>query len=148
MTEFSHLGTHCAAEGCSLKDFLPFKCDACSKVFCLEHRVYEEHSCPIGRTESDIRVFLCPICDKSIRIKPGEDVNLTWTHHSQNACDQAANAKKRKKNTKTKCSEKGCSVKLRAANTIKCQKCGCVVDSSEAALSVAGLIDAEAMQWV
>jgi hypothetical protein len=27
-------------------DFLPFTCDCCSNVFCLEHRSYDAHRCP------------------------------------------------------------------------------------------------------
>ncbi|KAM4606754.1 AN1-type zinc finger protein 1 isoform 2-T2 [Polymixia lowei] len=32
--------------GITLDDFLPFVCDFCSGVFCLEHRTTESHSCP------------------------------------------------------------------------------------------------------
>ncbi|KAK2859580.1 hypothetical protein Q5P01_004200 [Channa striata] len=39
------IGKHCQIESCSLKDFLPFICDSCSGVFCLEHRSREAHSC-------------------------------------------------------------------------------------------------------
>lgn len=43
MTEFYNLGAHCYK--CKTKDFLPFKCDLCNHVFCLEHRTYEAHNC-------------------------------------------------------------------------------------------------------
>ncbi|XP_029935877.1 AN1-type zinc finger protein 1 isoform X2 [Myripristis murdjan] len=40
------IGKHCQIESCHQKDFLPFVCDLCSGVFCLEHRSRESHSCP------------------------------------------------------------------------------------------------------
>ncbi|XP_028288881.1 AN1-type zinc finger protein 1 [Parambassis ranga] len=39
------IGKHCKIDSCNLKDFLPFVCDSCSGVFCLEHRSREAHSC-------------------------------------------------------------------------------------------------------
>nr|XP_020442064.1 AN1-type zinc finger protein 1 [Monopterus albus] len=39
------IGKHCQFDSCNLKDFLPFVCDSCSGVFCLEHRSREAHSC-------------------------------------------------------------------------------------------------------
>lgn len=39
------IGKHCQINSCNLKDFLPFVCDFCSGVFCLEHRSREAHSC-------------------------------------------------------------------------------------------------------
>ncbi|XP_029384514.1 AN1-type zinc finger protein 1 isoform X3 [Echeneis naucrates] len=40
------IGKHCQVDSCNLKDFLPFVCDSCCGVFCLEHRNREAHSCP------------------------------------------------------------------------------------------------------
>nr|XP_006634473.1 PREDICTED: AN1-type zinc finger protein 1 [Lepisosteus oculatus] len=39
------IGLHCRIETCNQKDFLPFVCDGCSGVFCLEHRSRESHCC-------------------------------------------------------------------------------------------------------
>ncbi|XP_075903650.1 AN1-type zinc finger protein 1 isoform X3 [Nelusetta ayraudi] len=44
MAEFE-IGKHCQIESCHQKDFLPFVCDFCSGVFCLEHRGKDAHSC-------------------------------------------------------------------------------------------------------
>eukprot|EP00750_Incisomonas_marina_P008904 INCI15736.1.p1 GENE.INCI15736.1~~INCI15736.1.p1 ORF type:complete len:103 (+),score=9.76 INCI15736.1:77-385(+) len=101
MTSFNKLGTRCAANLCARQDFLPFKCDACHETFCLDHRVYENHSCPVGRSAKDVRVFLCPICEKSIKIRRDEDINLTWNRHSEREC--AAIQTKRKKKAKVGC---------------------------------------------
>ncbi|KAM4543991.1 AN1-type zinc finger protein 1 [Fundulus diaphanus] len=40
------IGKHCQVNSCNLKDFLPFVCDSCSGVYCLQHRSREAHSCP------------------------------------------------------------------------------------------------------
>ncbi|XP_067568078.1 AN1-type zinc finger protein 1 isoform X1 [Pseudorca crassidens] len=39
------IGRHCQVEQCRQRDFLPFVCDGCSGIFCLEHRSRESHSC-------------------------------------------------------------------------------------------------------
>ncbi|XP_046879833.1 AN1-type zinc finger protein 1 [Hypomesus transpacificus] len=40
------IGDHCRLKTCYQKDFLPFVCDGCKGVFCVEHRSRESHSCP------------------------------------------------------------------------------------------------------
>ncbi|XP_072514595.1 AN1-type zinc finger protein 1 [Salminus brasiliensis] len=40
------IGKHCEIQSCKQKDFLPFVCDSCSGVFCLDHRSRDSHSCP------------------------------------------------------------------------------------------------------
>ncbi|XP_061428025.1 AN1-type zinc finger protein 1-like isoform X1 [Lethenteron reissneri] len=39
------VGRHCAVEQCGQLDFLPFVCNGCAKVFCLEHRGKDDHAC-------------------------------------------------------------------------------------------------------
>ncbi|XP_028822657.1 AN1-type zinc finger protein 1 [Denticeps clupeoides] len=79
------IGKHCEIKSCRQKDFLPFVCDACSGVFCFEHRSRESHSCPevlvqreisaSGGTTSYLCTFtdckgkellpvICPYCEK------------------------------------------------------------------------------------
>ncbi|CAN6448464.1 unnamed protein product [Victoria cruziana] len=61
------LGRHCQFDECHQLDFLPFKCDGCKKVFCLEHRTYRSHSC--HRAEHRSReVVICNVCSASIEI--------------------------------------------------------------------------------
>lgn len=61
--EFAHIGTRCSVPSCKQHDFLPFTCDACKKVFCLEHRQYIDHSCPAFATKE---VPICPICEQPV----------------------------------------------------------------------------------
>uniref|UniRef100_A0A8C9FM39 Zinc finger AN1-type containing 1 n=1 Tax=Pavo cristatus TaxID=9049 RepID=A0A8C9FM39_PAVCR len=44
MAELS-LGQHCGVPDCRQLDFLPFVCDGCSGVFCLQHRSRDAHGC-------------------------------------------------------------------------------------------------------
>ncbi|XVE67996.1 hypothetical protein DITRI_Ditri09bG0033000 [Diplodiscus trichospermus] len=55
---FPDLGKHCQHSACHQLDFLPFICEGCHKVFCLEHRSYRSHECPnqiirAGRFQAD-----------------------------------------------------------------------------------------------
>ena len=59
---------------CSGADFLPFTCDCCTKVFCLDHRSYRTHECPVAGTK-DTHAIACPICAGSIRVEGDEDPN-------------------------------------------------------------------------
>ncbi|KAM6900174.1 AN1-type zinc finger protein 1 [Xenentodon cancila] len=59
------IGKHCQVESCNLKDFLPFVCDSCGGVYCLEHRSRGAHSCPQepiekeSQTSGGTRSYLC-----------------------------------------------------------------------------------------
>ena len=44
MAEFD-VGSHCHLANCKQLDFLPFLCDGCSFVFCLQHREKSSHHC-------------------------------------------------------------------------------------------------------
>ncbi|XP_025025144.1 AN1-type zinc finger protein 1 isoform X2 [Python bivittatus] len=39
------IGKHCGVEECKQLDFLPFVCDGCSGVFCIQHRSRPAHGC-------------------------------------------------------------------------------------------------------
>jgi hypothetical protein len=54
------IGKHCAFPECNQLDFLPFKCDCCNKVFCLEHRTYASHRCEKSGNR-EFQVFICPL---------------------------------------------------------------------------------------
>ncbi|KAM6908463.1 AN1-type zinc finger protein 1 [Lycodopsis pacificus] len=51
------IGKHCQIDSCSQNDFLPFVCELCSGVFCLDHRSREAHSCsaePVKRVSQTV----------------------------------------------------------------------------------------------
>ncbi len=44
-TDASLIGSHCQYAYCNQLDFLPFKCQSCTKTFCLDHRTEDGHKC-------------------------------------------------------------------------------------------------------
>ncbi|XP_057592483.1 AN1-type zinc finger protein 1 isoform X3 [Hippopotamus amphibius kiboko] len=95
------IGQHCQVERCRRRDFLPFVCDGCSGIFCLEHRSRESHSCPEvtvvnERLKSDThtsypcsfkdcaeREFMpvvCPYCEKNFCLR--------HRHQSDHECEK------------------------------------------------------------
>ncbi|KAJ7976794.1 Zinc finger AN1 and C2H2 domain-containing stress-associated protein [Quillaja saponaria] len=117
--QFPDLGKHCTVEDCKKIDFLPFTCDRCNQVFCLEHRSYIKHQCPIANRR-DVTVVICPLCAKGIRLNPDEDPNITWENHVNTDCDPSNYEKVTKKK---KCPVPGCRDILTFSNTIKCRDC-------------------------
>lgn len=117
--EFPNLGKHCSVEDCKLIDFLPFTCDSCHQVFCLEHRSYGKHHCP-NANKHDVTVVICPLCAKGVRLIPDEDPNITWESHVNTECDPSNYEKATKKR---KCPVRGCREILTFSNTIRCRDC-------------------------
>lgn len=118
--EFPDLGRHCSEETCHQLDFLPFKCDGCRKMFCLEHRTYKAHSCP-NESHKDVSVLICPVCAKSVKKVFGESSEVTMKKHSQgSSCDPSNFAKVMKK---PKCPVRGCRELLTFSNKYSCNSC-------------------------
>ncbi|EXB93618.1 Zinc finger AN1 and C2H2 domain-containing stress-associated protein 16 [Morus notabilis] len=117
--EFPNLGKHCAVDDCKQIDFLPFTCDRCNLVFCLEHRSYIKHNCPKADRQ-DVTVVICPLCAKGVRLIPDEDPNITWDTHVNTDCDPSNYEKVTKKK---KCPVPGCKEILTFSNTLKCRDC-------------------------
>ncbi|CAM6015452.1 unnamed protein product [Sphagnum balticum] len=116
---FPNLGQHCSVSDCQQIDFLPFSCDACNKVFCLEHRTYANHKCTKAN-EQDVTVLVCPICSQSVRSVPNEDPNVTWERHVQTNCNPSNYAKA---NKKPRCPVPGCKEILVFSNKVLCNSC-------------------------
>ncbi|KAA8518182.1 hypothetical protein F0562_015656 [Nyssa sinensis] len=116
---FPNLGKHCSVDECKQIDFLPFTCDCCHQVFCLEHRSYIKHQCPKAN-KRDVTVVICPLCAKGVRLVPDEDPNITWELHVNTDCDPSNYEKATKKK---KCPVRGCREILAFSNTIRCRDC-------------------------
>ncbi|WIA16768.1 hypothetical protein OEZ85_013418 [Tetradesmus obliquus] len=114
------IGQHCAMPDCHQLDFLPFKCDCCSRTYCLSHRTYSAHSCTKAGAKT-LDVLPCPICAKGIHLRAGEDPNLVFErHYSSTDCDPANYARVKQKK---KCPVQGCREKLTTINTYTCKAC-------------------------
>lgn len=117
--QFPDLGKHCSVDDCKLIDFLPFTCDSCHRVFCLEHRSYGKHHCP-NTDRKNVTVVICPLCAKGVRLIPDEDANITWESHVNTECDPSNYDEATKKR---KCPVPGCREALTFSNTIRCRDC-------------------------
>ncbi|XP_020259174.1 zinc finger AN1 and C2H2 domain-containing stress-associated protein 11 [Asparagus officinalis] len=115
---FPDLGEHCNHDDCNQLDFLPFTCDGCHKVFCLEHRTYRDHGCPNSEHNSRM-IVLCEICSVSIEKKADEQDRVILDRHLKSGdCDPT------KKKTKNKCPVRRCKELLTFSNTSTCKNCG------------------------
>ncbi|XP_028778642.1 zinc finger AN1 domain-containing stress-associated protein 12-like [Neltuma alba] len=115
---FPDLGSHCHHVDCNQLDFLPFTCDACSQVFCLEHRSYKSHNCPKSHHRSR-KVVVCPTCSMSIETtgyNEDDEKAILQKHDRSGMCDPS----KKKKPT---CSVRRCKEVLTFSNTCTCKNC-------------------------
>ncbi|RDX95174.1 Zinc finger AN1 and C2H2 domain-containing stress-associated protein 16 [Mucuna pruriens] len=117
--EFPDLGKHCSVSDCRQIDFLPFTCDRCDQVYCLEHRGYIKHQCT-KPNKLDVTVVICPLCAKGVRLVPDQDPNITWDNHVNVDCDPSNYEKVTKKR---RCPAPGCKEVLVFSNTVKCRDC-------------------------
>ncbi|XP_047375108.1 AN1-type zinc finger protein 1 isoform X3 [Sciurus carolinensis] len=92
-------------------DFLPFLCDGCSGIFCLEHRSRESHGCPEviinerlktdkpksypcsfkNCVEKELVAVICPYCEKNFCLR--------HRHQSDHECEKLEIQKPRMANT-------------------------------------------------
>ncbi|WOK94109.1 zinc finger AN1 domain-containing stress-associated protein 12 [Canna indica] len=113
---FPDLGEHCDLEDCKQLDFLPFTCNGCQKVFCLEHRTFKAHSCPKAEQHSRV-VVVCEVCSMSIEKKAGEEEKIILERHKDSgSCDPI-------KKMKPRCPVKRCKEALTFSNKSTCKIC-------------------------
>ncbi|KEH24928.1 zinc finger AN1 domain-containing stress-associated protein 12 [Medicago truncatula] len=115
---FPDLGKHCQHVDCHQLDFLPFTCDGCKQVFCVEHRSYKSHECPKPDHNSR-KVVVCEECSMSMEIRGNMGENeeaILKKHRSSGKCDPS----KKKKPT---CPVKRCKEILTFSNTSTCKTC-------------------------
>jgi Zn-finger nucleic acid-binding protein len=89
------------------------------QVFCLQHRSYTSHKCPVANNK-DVTVVICPLCAKGVRLNPNEDANITWEAHVNTDCDPSNYQRATKKK---KCPVPRCKEALTFSNTIRCKDC-------------------------
>jgi len=120
--EFHNLGKHCHDETCKQKDFLPFTCKFCEKIYCLDHRDPTSHSCQHSKI-GDIRVFTCPVCLKVCKFDSGKLTEDDYfSIHQATDCNPAQYEQIKAEKSK-KCSVDNCKTKLTTLNTHTCKKC-------------------------
>jgi len=117
--EFPELGANCALITCKQLDFLPLKCDACSKLFCKEHIKYTDHSCE-NSYKKDFQVPVCPLCNKPVPVPRGQQPDIKVGEHIDRDCQSDPAVAKRKAYL-NRCSLKGC--KQKELIPVRCESC-------------------------
>jgi len=79
------MGSHCEEPSCKQLDYLPMKCDACSRLFCKDHLLYDDHACS-GKYKKDIQVPVCPLCSSPVPIARGAVPDLAVSAHIDQGC--------------------------------------------------------------
>jgi len=121
--EFHDLGKNCSEVTCKQRDFLPFTCQSCGKVFCLDHRSQSAHQCNQA-DRGDKKVMICPICQKTIYYEMGKDSEeQVWAKHQARECGQINNHQRNSSPSKIVCASRGCNTKLTDVNKYECKKC-------------------------
>ncbi|KAL0583312.1 hypothetical protein ABG067_006813 [Albugo candida] len=120
------VGKHCSVTHCSQIDFLPFECDCCHSVFCLDHRSYTSHSCTSVQ-QNDQRVFECPICKKLIDWTPDQDIDQVWNAHTLCGDCVAISGDRLSKKKKVRCAALQCRTVIGPSNRFECTTCSQIV---------------------
>mmetsp|Transcript_51620 Transcript_51620/g.144239 ORF Transcript_51620/g.144239 Transcript_51620/m.144239 type:complete len:497 (-) Transcript_51620:88-1578(-) len=119
MAAHSDAGAHCSLATCRRLDFLPFTCNCCGGVYCLDHFRCADHACARATGEEN-RVLLCPICKRSVPLVGGEDPNVTWQRHERDACGGSRCGQ----SAPARCPAPGCREMLTASGSLQCPRCG------------------------
>ena len=80
-------GARCALESCNQFTFLPFTCGDCSKKFCDDHRLCDEHDCT-GKVDDGF-VPVCPKCSNPVPMERGQDRDTVIQAHLSRGCAQS-----------------------------------------------------------
>lgn len=116
-------GQHCDKNDCHQLDFLPFKCDKCSKTFCLAHKGYTDHDCSFDITQASV-MPQCPVCTQYIKVPQGLSADIVVNRHINSGCNSDLLEKSEKEKKKIR-KNKQCGVCRNPENydTMICATC-------------------------
>ncbi|KAJ3440646.1 zinc finger an1-type domain 2a [Anaeramoeba flamelloides] len=114
------IGKHCSSESCNRLDFLPVKCDYCSKFFCPSHSSPLSHKCE-SYVYTEKKIVECPICSKDVQINENDVVDVIMNRHISSGCKSHLYQLTQKRDVYT-CSHKNC--KRKEYFPIVCSSCG------------------------
>eukprot|EP00457_Paulinella_chromatophora_P010558 gb/GEZN01010666.1/.p1 GENE.gb/GEZN01010666.1/~~gb/GEZN01010666.1/.p1 ORF type:complete len:308 (-),score=24.14 gb/GEZN01010666.1/:271-1194(-) len=74
---------HCGEKSCKQLDFLPFDCEHCKGVFCLDHK--DTHKCVFDRSQVNT-IPLCPACKQYVMVRPEQSPDAIVNDHIASNC--------------------------------------------------------------
>ncbi|KAJ3331031.1 AN1-type zinc finger protein 2A [Blyttiomyces sp. JEL0837] len=114
-------GTHCSEKTCNNLDFLPLTCLHCKLQFCNDHFKIDQHSCTVAKTiQLDAVATKCPICEKVVPVRRGDDPNGTVMDHIERGCPDPGTSTVPKMKV-LRCGFGPC--KNKESTLIKCKSC-------------------------
>ena len=122
-----HGGAHCAEAGCHQLDFLPFTCDKCRRVFCLDHRDPSHHACSFDITQQNV-MPQCPVCQQRVFVSADDSADARVNAHILSGCTahlmkDVQAVVRQKQSAALRCDfVDGCSNK-QAYSTVQCKRC-------------------------
>ncbi|KAF4590821.1 hypothetical protein EYR40_009418 [Pleurotus pulmonarius] len=120
-THLLSVGKQCSLQTCMLVDFLPFKCQHCSKSYCGEHFKIEAHKCPeYDESKYDRVAPNCPLCNEPVAVPPNQDPNIRMEQHLTRDCSVMTGRTGKKKSGPV-CARTKCGKTLFAP--IQCNQC-------------------------
>lgn len=91
------IGQQCSDQSCLMVDFLPFKCQHCTKSFCQDHFKVDVHKCPAYDESKHNRVApSCPLCNTPVAIPLNQDPNIRMEQHINDECSVMTGRRKAK----------------------------------------------------
>ncbi len=120
-------GKHCEEEYCRQLDYLPFKCNACSKYYCVSHIKHDDHACKDSH-KLNYEIPSCPLCSKTVVFTRGEDLDLCLAKHVKECETQIRSDSENKTTNQSKDSNhtKKCAFdkcKTKDSLRFECNKC-------------------------
>jgi predicted nucleic acid binding AN1-type Zn finger protein len=94
---------------------LPFTCQYCSLVTCLDHRSQTAHDCSIQPKQAT--TVPCPLCSRILPVRLGLEANIVVDEHIQKGCKQISSVRTQS------CSLKRCSTKSLPGSLVRCGSC-------------------------
>ncbi|PFH35951.1 AN1 family Zinc finger domain-containing protein [Besnoitia besnoiti] len=121
MAAFSDKGDVCSEPLCGMRDFLPFNCNKCGSVFCVDHFVPERHNCPRVRS-GDRRVYVCPTCLEAVPMA-NEEAEASAAQRHRPTCQPEKYEERRRQLKGSTCPIKCCRERLTDITTYHCKAC-------------------------
>ncbi|PHJ23377.1 an1 family zinc finger domain-containing protein [Cystoisospora suis] len=121
MAAFSDKGDVCSEPLCGMRDFLPFNCNKCNKVFCVDHYAPDKHNCS-RILAGDRRVYVCPTCLEAVPMR-NEEVEEAAARRHRPQCQPDKYEERRRQLKGSTCPIKGCRERLTEITTYQCKLC-------------------------